>query len=255
MISADDSIIALLHGGDYAETTRIDLWKTWLEAYALTTTEKGKLLPIIPIIGNHDRIDGSPIFGQAYGNPGGTNYYFVLQLTPSTQIVCLNSEISIKGDQKNFLQEALSAMEENNVPWRLAALHYPVYPAIKKPSSARTLWVPLFEKYKVDLVLESDGHCIKRTLPILKNQENIKGIVYLGESGYGAPQRDPKTDRWYLKGKNAFASKGDHIMLLEITPEAIFYSTLLSTGEIADSAVFKSRRPPEPAPKEPWLLL
>lgn len=244
MIEADDSVTALLHGGDYAETTTIPLWKEWLAAYELTTTEDGKLLPIIPIVGNHDLIDNSPIFRQAYGNPGGGKSYFTLQVTPSVRILCLNSETDVNGEQKKFLTEALSAMDEDNVTWRIAAFHFPVYPAIKKPGAARTKWVPLFEKFHVTLVLESDGHCIKRTVPILNDKEDPDGIVYLGESGYGAPQRDPKMDRWYLQGENAFASRGDHIMLLEITPDQISYSTVLSTGDVVDSALFKARKAP-----------
>lgn len=238
----DDSIIALLHGGDFANSTKLSEWKDWLSTYALTTSEDGKLLPIIPIIGNHDAIGKSPIFGQAYGYPGGKNFYYVTQLTPSCRILCLNTEIDTGRQQKTFVRDSLTLMEVENVKWRIAAFHKPVYPAVKEPTSAKADWVPLFEDYGIDLVLESDGHCIKRTVPILKNKEDPNGIVYLGESGYGAPQREPKMERWYLQGDHAFASKGDHFMMLEIMPEAISYSTIRVTGEVADSFVFKPKR-------------
>jgi hypothetical protein len=242
LFEKDESIVALLHGGDYAETTQRDKWKAWLEAYALTTTKNGKLLPIIPIIGNHDTVGNSPMFRQAYGNPGGKNAYYALRLTPSVSILCLNTEISAEGEQKEFLRNALAGMEKDKVKWRIAAFHSPAYPAVKQPGAARTSWVPFFEEFNIDLVLESDGHCIKRTVPIRKDREADDGIVYLGEGGYGAPQRDPKPDLWYLQGKNAFASKGDHIMMLEIAPDAIHYSTVLVTGEVVDSAAFKPHR-------------
>lgn len=242
LISADDSIIALLHGGDYAVTTRRDVWKKWLEAYALTTTESGKLLPIIPIIGNHDVPGKSPIFRQAYGYPGGTADYYLQQLTPSVGIVALNTEISAEGNQRAFLQKSLIKLQQEKVKWQIAAFHRPAFPAVKQPSVAKVSWVPLFEEYNIDLVLESDGHCIKRTVPIRAGKEAADGVVYLGEGGYGAPQRDPKLDRWYLQGEHAFASKGDHVMILEITPAEIHYSTLLKTGEIVDEATFKPHR-------------
>lgn len=243
LFERDDSIVALLHGGDYAGTTQRDKWKAWLEAYALTTTKNSKLLPIIPIIGNHDTVGNSPMFRQAYGNPGGKKAYYALRLTPSVSILCLNTEISTGGEQKEFLRNALTGLKKNRVKWRIAAFHSPAYPAVKQPGAAKASWVPLFEEFGIDLVLESDGHCIKRTVPIRKDREADGGVVYLGEGGYGAPQRDPKTDLWYLQGTNAFAAKGDHIMMLEITPDEIHYSTVLATGEIADSATFMPHNP------------
>lgn len=240
MVEKDDSIIALLHGGDYALTTRQDYWETWLDAYALTTTEDGKLLPIIPVKGNHDSDGGIQIYHQAYGYPGGGNGYYAVRLSPSVGIVCLNTELPADGGQKEFLRNTLAGWEKDKVKWRIATAHTPIYPAVKPFTDIKKVWVPLFEEFNINLVLECDGHCIKRTVPIRNDQEAVDGIVYLGEGGYGAPQRDPKTDRWYLQGDNAFASKGDHIMMLEITPAEIRYSTILSTGEVADSATFKS---------------
>ncbi len=242
MVGQDESLIALVHGGDYTVTTHRNLWKTWLEAYALTTSESGRLLPIIPVIGNHDVVGGSPIFRQAYGYPGGMNDYYTCRLSPSVAILCLNTEISTEGDQKNFLREELATLEDEQTKWRIAVYHQPAYPAIKGPSAAKASWVPLFEEFNLDLVLESDGHCIKRTVPIRAEQEAADGIVYLGEGGYGAPQRDPKTNRWYIAGENAFASRGDHFMVLEVTSDAIHYSTVLNSGEVVDSATFAPKR-------------
>jgi len=65
MTAKDDSIIGLLHGGDYAGSPKRAGWKQWLEAYALTTTKDGKLLPIIPVVGNHETPSKSPMFRQA----------------------------------------------------------------------------------------------------------------------------------------------------------------------------------------------
>jgi hypothetical protein len=242
MVEADKSIVAMLHGGDYATWPKRNVWKAWLEAYALTTTPDGKLLPIIPVVGNHESPDKVPLFSQAYGYPGGQLGYYAFRLTPSIGLLCLNTETSPEGDQQVFLSEALADLKKDQVKWKIVAYHRPVFPAIKNPSRAKASWVPLFEEYNVDLALESDGHCIKRTVPIRNDKESADGVVYLGEGGYGAPQRDPKPDRWYIQGDNAFASKGDHIMMLEITADAINYSTLLRSGEIVDSATFKPRQ-------------
>ncbi len=242
MVAADDSILALLHGGDYAGSPRRKFWKPWLEAYSLTTTSGGKLLPIIPVAGNHEGFANNPMYLQAYGYPGGEGGYYLCSLTPSVGILVLNSQVPDKEKQLEFLKQALGKMKQEKIQWQMVAYHRPLYPAVKEPGGDKESWVPVFEEFNLDLALESDGHCIKRTVPIRGEKESADGVVYLGEGGYGAPQRDPKTDRWFIQGEQAFASKGDHIMMLEITPKSINYSTVLSTGEVVDSAEFKPRR-------------
>jgi hypothetical protein len=239
MVEQDESIVALLHGGDFVGAPNdLGKWEKWLDAYALTTTESGRLLPLIPIVGNHDK-GGAEIFFHAFGDVGGGTGRYVCHLAPSVRITCLNSMQKAAGEQQGFLQEALKKMEADKVLWRFSAQHYPSYPAVKNWQYAKREWVPLYEKYNVDLVLESDGHCIKRTVPIRNDKESPDGVVYLGEGGFGAPQRDPDPTRWYLQG--GFVSKGDHIMMLDISPEAIHYSTILSSGKTVDSAIFKAR--------------
>ena len=48
---------------------------------------------------------------------------------------------------------------------------------------------PLFDKYHIDIALESDGHCMKRTAPIRHGKKDPTGIVYVGEGGLGVGQR------------------------------------------------------------------
>ena len=242
MVKEDPSIRALLHGGDYANSPKRALWKEWLAAYNLTTSEDGKLLPIIPVVGNHEAIKKSPLYGQAYGFPGEGKYYFTTKLSPEVAIVCLNTEISAEGNQKSFLKNELSKLRADKIKWQLTAYHRPIYAAVKKPSKGKVSWVPLFEEFNIDLALESDGHCIKRTVPIRGGKEAADGIVYLGEGGYGAPQRTPKADRWFTQGDNSFTSQGDHVMILEFTDSEIHYSAVLLNGDIVDTQSFKSRR-------------
>ena len=244
MTEKDPQIRCLLHGGDFSAKPTVSGWIDWFSAYSLTTSPSGRLLPIIPIIGNHDTYNEDEIFDQAYDSPGGKlkNYYTVF-LTPQVGLINLNSEISAEGDQKVFLKAELEKLQMQKVRWQIASFHKPAYPAVKITGSSKVSWVPLFEEYNINLVLESDGHCIKRTVPIKNDQKASlqDGIVYLGEGGYGAPQRDPQ-DRWYL-GEGAYASKGEHIMLLEFTNSEINYQTILSDGTVADQFTFpvKSR--------------
>jgi len=240
MAHKDEEILAVIHGGDFANSPNLKNWKPWLDAWDSTThPESGRLLPIIPVVGNHESPKRSPMYGEAYGFPGGKDrYLYSCDLSPIVRIAVLNSEMPSTGPQEAFLKETLETYKKDKVLWQLAAFHRPVYPAVKKPSGLKRL-VPLFEEYLLDLVLESDGHCIKRTVPILAEKQHPEGVVYLGEGGYGAPQRNTK-DQWYLK-KPGFASKGDHSMLLRFSKDEIQYQTIGIDGKILDKATFSPR--------------
>ena len=162
-------------------------------------------------------------------------------LSPQVAIVVLNSMYSVEGDQKEFLEKELANLKKKKVRFQMAAYHIPLYPAIKKAHRGKRAWVPLFEKYNIDLGLESDGHCIKRTVPIRGDKKADDGIVYLGEGGYGAPQRSYKGGRWYLD-KPGFVSKGEHFMALSFTKKRInYFTSQLGKGKV-DSTTFSARK-------------
>ena len=79
MVEDDPQIRCLLHGGDFASKPTVSYWINWLSVYSLTTSPSGRLLPIIPLMGNHDTYNDDDIFDQAYDTPGGKlkNYYTV----------------------------------------------------------------------------------------------------------------------------------------------------------------------------------
>jgi len=60
---------------------------------------------------------------------------------------------------------ALIAQSRPKHRWLIAQYPRPAYPAVKSPSRALQSWIPLFEKFNVDLVCEarfSTGMCSPR---------------------------------------------------------------------------------------------
>jgi hypothetical protein len=103
--------------------------------------------------------------------------------------------------------------------------HKPAYPAVKHFdredfARVRQVWVPLFEKYDIDIALESDGHALKKTVPLLQNKPNPKGIIYIGEGGMGVPQRTPDPERWYFLN-GGHASSNHHVWKLTFQPQVL----------------------------------
>ncbi|MFT7667855.1 MAG: hypothetical protein ACI8X5_000540 [Planctomycetota bacterium] len=214
----DPSILAFAHGGDFIYSGRLwGDWGQWLSHHELGVLDNGRVLPIIPVRGNHD---SGPLFNEIFDTPGGdNNNYYVTEIGTELALITLNSETSTTGDQAVWLEEALSYLRPTHT-WLVAQFHRPLYPAVKTPGPAKSTWVPLFEHYDLDLVLESDGHVLKRTMPIRSEKFDPTGVTYIGEGGLGVPQRNPDSERWYLKAPGMTAS-AHHITLLEFSPDKL----------------------------------
>lgn len=211
-------ILAFLHGGDFAQLAQWRFLDAWLTDHELTRTQDGRIIPLIPVRGNHDRDIG---FEEIFWWPQETpDYYYSLQLTPRIGVVVLNTEMSLGGRQRQWLADTLATLRPTN-RWLLTAYHRPSWPSVRgfeDGANRRRFWVPLFEEFGVDLSLESHDHAMKRTVPIRDAAEHPEGVVYIGDGGLGVPQRQPDTTRWYLQGEG-LARPVHHVHILEFHPD------------------------------------
>ena len=237
-----DEIFCLVHGGDYVWDGRvIDEWNQWMSDHELTTSSDGRVLPIVPARGNHDR---GELFNEIFAfEAGDPNNYYAINIGPQVYMITLNTETATAGAQAEFLEEELAAARpEYN--WLFAQYHRPCYPAVKGPSSGLTSWVPLFEEYNLDMACEADNHTIKRTVRIRDGQRDDEtGIPYIGEGGLGVPQYTPDKNRWYLQ-EPGFSDVGYHVQRITITEDTMYYECLThnnETGNIVDTAEYGVR--------------
>lgn len=239
LVEADPTILALVHGGDFvAQEASWSQWDQWLADHAETITADGRILPIVPTIGNHE--GGGVFFNEVFAWPGGAERdYYALRFGSDLTLINLDTNAPMNGVQRDWLRDQLADAQQRR--WVVVNYHRPAYPAVKTPSEARSMWVPLFEEYGVDLVCESDGHALKRTVPILDDQPDPNGIVYVGEGGMGVRQRTPDADRWYLQAPG-MAMSAHHVQRLSFGPERLDYEAVLLDGGVADAASFDPRR-------------
>jgi len=236
-VSEKPKIIALMHGGDYVMIGKSwNDWKQWLSHNELTTGGDGRVLPIIPVRGNHDY---GPLYFEAFNVPDR----YTVNLGKDVAIAALNIE-AVKpnkagdnsGEYLQCLDTELKDLRKRS-KWLLATYHLPLYPAVKSIPEQTALIAPIFEKNNIDLGCECDGHNIKRTIPIRNGKHDPNGITYIGEGGMGVTQRTPKKDRWYLRG--GLAAQGNHIMLLNFGKKELEITTILQNGKVFDD--FKLR--------------
>ena len=245
-LAEDESILCFLHGGDYIADGEIwRQWDRWLTQHEETTAADGRVLPIIPTRGNHDV---GPLFREVFDAPGTRQgIWYETRITPETTLLTLDTNVFVGGPQLTWLSERLPVTRARS-RWLLCGYHRPIFPAIKSPSLAHAFWTPLFESHDVDLVMESDGHCIKRTKPIRANREDPTGVTYIGEGGLGVPQRHPRTRRWFLEPEAT--GRSHHLHRIDVSADDIRIRVLLldestaegTAGEHEDFPVFDDHR-------------
>ncbi len=119
--------------------------------------------------------------------------------------------------------------------------HVPAYPSFRSMAGKdgkagtgegnRKHWVPLFEKYRVPVVLEHHDHTFKRTKPLLDGLAHDNGVLYLGDGSWGRLRSPQKPERLpYL----AVASRDYHLSLHRIQGEERFHLALDEYGRVMD---------------------
>ena len=127
---------------------------------------------LLPVLGNHDVLLGHAN-GQveALGMPGR---WYSTVVGPAT-FIGLDSNLVQSQAQTDWLESTLDGAD---TPWVIVAMHHPAYSVGVHGSTEQVQkrWVPLFEKYGVDLVLAGHDHDYQRTMP-------INGVTYVVSGG------------------------------------------------------------------------
>jgi hypothetical protein len=95
----------------------------------------------------------------------------------------------------------------------------------------RKHWVPLFEKYRVPVVLEHHDHTFKRTKPLLDGFADKNGVLYLGDGSWGRLRTPYQPEQLaYL----AASSRDYQLSLHRIQGEERFHLALDENGRVMD---------------------
>jgi hypothetical protein len=215
-VAAGRDPLFVVLGGDIAygngDPGRVGRWYEFLDVWQRRmVTSDGRLVPLVAAIGNHevkgqfDRTpDEAPFFYALFPGtaPDGRQ---VLDCGDALSIILLDSGHThpVAGEQSAWLADALAA--RSGVPHLFVVYHAPAYPSVRRfhggqGPAIRRHWVPLFERYGVDVVYEHHEHAYKRTPLILDGAVSPQGVLYLGDGGWGVPPRGVHRPRntWYL---------------------------------------------------------
>jgi hypothetical protein len=238
-------------GGDlaYENGEHPDRFLEFLQNYSSDLRDdQQRLIPLVGCIGNHEVAGryaqsrkNAPFFYSVFDGLFPDTGYATLDFGQYMSLVLLdtNHTSPIEGAQTDWLDRVLK--ERQDCPNVFVVNHVPAYPShrafegtaggLGTGEENRQHWVPLFERYNVDAVLEHHDHTFKRTHPLLDGRLNEKGILYLGDGSWGKIRKPTDMDkRPYL----AVASENYHVSVHGIEGRQRFHVALSDTGRVVD---------------------
>jgi hypothetical protein len=228
----------MIHAGDLVNLGDSDNeWGEWFDAAGWLFA----MVPSIPATGNHEyKNEGggkkklSPFWRPQFMLPENgiaelkeTVYYIDYQ---GVRIVVLNSNRMIE-EQARWLENIL---EQNPNHWTVIAFHHPVHPTfyIINDKELDTIWKPIFEKYKVDLILQGHEHIYARGFgsgPETNTQKAV-GPLYI-TSVSGPKMYEIKHRRWMDRvGENM-----QLFQVVSVSRNVLKYRAITVTGELYDA--------------------
>jgi hypothetical protein len=182
----------MLHAGDLVNrANRDEEWGEWFEAGSFIHAT----VPNMPSPGNHDYgrgetvMDLSPFWRPQFtlpeNGPQGleeTCYFSDIQ---GVRFISLDSYMVEESDeclqkQKVWLDSVLS---HNPNQWTCVVFHHPIYSPKSTRDNKRTreTFKPLFDQYKVDLVLQGHDHTYARGMEKIpmKKKGSVSGTMYV----------------------------------------------------------------------------
>lgn len=206
--------LAIFFSGDMTDWATVKEWKEWLDDWQRTITPDGRLIPIVVARGNHE--PSNDLLTDLFDVPHPEVYYALGFGGDLLRLYTLNSMIPAGGAQARWLKEDL-AHEGGRYRWRMAQYHLPMRPhqRRKRPQAAQYQhWAGLFYQHKVQLVQESDAHLAKLTWPLRPSagpgshegflRDDVRGTVYIGEGGWGAPLRHADDNKPWTRQSGSF---------------------------------------------------
>ncbi len=205
---------AVLFGGDMTNLDVFYAWTAWFDHWQYTTGSDGRMTPIVPARGNHEKNNES-IYKLFDTN---TNVYYATTFGGNlVRMYTLNTHISITGAQTTWLEDDLSDPNNCDVLWKMAQYHKPMRPHVAGKAEGNThytAWAPLFYEHNVNLVVDCDSHTSKSTWPITPSnaagsdegfvRDDNDGTVYIGEGCWGAPLRNNDDNKTWTRDSGMF---------------------------------------------------
>jgi hypothetical protein len=197
--------------------------------------------PLMCVPGNHDNRAGlgalmyREFFSYPKNGPDGVNKEQTYSFTYKNALFLMIDATSPVDAQTGWIEEQL---KNTNATWKIAVFHFPPYNWEEPYYDIQKAWVPLFDKYHVDMVFGGHIHYYMRSKP-MKGGEVVgsynDGTAYIISIGIPSRTRDAAEEPYAEVVKTV----GQFYQYIKIEGNKLTYSALDSNKEIADSFTIK----------------
>jgi 3',5'-cyclic AMP phosphodiesterase CpdA len=239
----------MLHAGDLINHANSDAeWGEWFYAGSFIH----RMIPCLATPGNHEYekhqavAGGSishqlsrhwrPMFAFPLNGPEGLeeSVYFVDY--QGARIISLNSNESHQR-QIPWLETVLS---ENPHPWTVVTFHHPVYSTARGRDNPeiREAWQPVFDKFKVDIVLQGHDHSYGRS-QLMASQNVPTGVTARSKEAGTVYVVSVSGPKMYNLGSQPMmrrvAEDTQLYQILTISGHKLLYEARTAVGELYDA--------------------
>ena len=194
--------------------------------------------PLMPAIGNHEYQSGFPkLYLDLLTLP--TNGPKTIEPERAYSFQYSNSLFVVLDSNRDFVEQKEwleGVLKNSTATWKFVMFHHPAYSSAPNRNNTDVLseWVPLFDTYHVDMVLQGHDHAYLRTYPMHNNKvvdSTAKGTVYVvSVSGV----------KMYEQGDFAYTAKGFtntatfQILDILVTGNRLLYKSYDEEGDLVD---------------------
>lgn len=193
---------------------------------------------LMPAIGNHEYHGGFPkLYLDLFTLP--TNGPKDIEKERAYYFEYSNALYIILDSNKDFAEQTVwleDVLKNSSATWKFAMFHHPAYSSSpnRNNTEVQDLWVPLFDKYHVDMVLQGHDHAYLRTYPMNNHkpvESTKKGTVYVvSVSG----------TKMYDQGEFEYTAKGFtntstfQILDIQVMGDRLLYKSYNDEGKLLD---------------------
>lgn len=197
--------------------------------------------PLMPVPGNHDRQDGLgakmyyDLFSLPKNGPEGVDKESTYAFEYGKALFLMIDATSDVDTQTPWIEETL---RNSDAVWKFAVFHFPPYNYEEPYPEIQQAWVPLFDRYHVDMVMGGHIHYYMRSRPM--NAGRVvnaydKGTVYTISISIPA-RHDNMTEESYAVTQFPV---GYYYQYISIDGNTLHYTTYDQHGSLRDEFTIK----------------
>jgi hypothetical protein len=193
--------------------------------------------PLMTVLGNHDTRQGlgarmyRELFSYPKNAPAGVQPEHTYSFRYKNALFLMIESTAPIDTQKTWIEEQLKTTDAT---WKFAMFHFAPYNWEESYPDIQAAWVPLFDKYHVDMVMNGHIHYYMRTKPMKAGKvvsSYKEGTAYVESVGIPTkPEKRPEEPYTIVRNFS-----GDLYQYVKIEGNKLSFSAMNSDNKVIDS--------------------